>query len=141
MGLYMKISKLLAFAVIAINIFFMNGCWDYVEFDDLVQVNALGIDYNEKTKRVNVTIQHISTEKKSSGGEGASPSSSQGITHAASADSVLEAMAKLQQVIIKKMFFGYLDLIVVNEGASYFIGSWYEHWRSNGIELRISIAL
>jgi spore germination protein KC len=115
----MKHRILTMILIVSILIIPLSGCWDYNEFEQYAPLFSMGIDYNNDTKLITVTIQHLSTEKGSKGEK--TGESTEGAMHSAEGESFLDALIKLQQVVVKKMFFGYVQIIIVNEDAARYI--------------------
>ena len=97
----------------------LSGCWDYEEYEDFIQVEGLGIDYNKESLETRLTFEYTPT-KGQSGKTDSSGSSAQKtqIVHSATDKTLLDAFPKLQQIIYKKLFFGYLKVIVISEEAA-----------------------
>lgn len=97
----------------------LTGCWDYEEYEDMVQVYAIGIDFNNNTQDITLSLQYIPTTKgeQSGGGQGAGSTPNQ-IVHTATDKTFFGALTKLQEVIYKKLFYGYLKIIVIGEDAA-----------------------
>lgn len=107
------------------------GCWDYVEYEDMSQVYGVGIDYNPNTGETTVTIQCIESGKDGGGGNesstgggisGGSKSTMPKVTvHAVSALTIIDAMEKIQEGIDKRLFYGYLEVIVIGKDSAKYI--------------------
>jgi spore germination protein KC len=109
-----KISLLLLFILFSL---FLSGCWDYIEYEEMLQVTALGIDYNQETREITLTVQHLGTTKQTEG-NGSSLSDAKSPVHSATDPTYFGALYKLQQVKTKKIFWGYLRVIVIGEEAA-----------------------
>lgn len=99
----------------------LSGCWDYSEYEGMAQIIATGVDYNKETHETTVTLQYIPTSKagKSKGAESSgSATSKNGIVNSATDKNFYGALSKLQQVIVKKMFYGYMKVFIVGEDAA-----------------------
>lgn len=99
----------------------LSGCWDYVEYEDMIQVTAIGIDFDKESNETTLSVQYIPTTKgqKNQGTEGSgSQSDKKGIVHSATDRTLYEALSKLQQVIFKRLFYGYLKVMVIGEDAA-----------------------
>ena len=116
------IKRMISLILVIVLSIPLSGCWDYSEYDSLAQIIGVGIDFNPQTKETTVTIQYISTSKPEQSSSGSSTtkslSGSQGIVHSASDKTVVGALTKLQQIIIKKFFFGYMKVVVVGKEAA-----------------------
>lgn len=98
----------------------LSGCWDYEEYENLIQVSGIGYDYNKETNEITQTIQYIPTTKGAiSSGPGSSSATQQKqIVHSVKDKTIYESAYKIQQVISKKLFYGYLKVIVISEEAA-----------------------
>lgn len=113
----MKI-KIIILAFILLLPIIQTGCWDYEEYEDMAQVSAVGIDFDKKSGKATFTVQYIPTSKSEKGGTSGGPSKKMDITYAATANTLYEALGKIQQVTFKKLFYGYLKVIVIGEDAA-----------------------
>ena len=116
----MKI-KILLLALLMVFQLFLPGCWDYSEYEALAQVIGIGFDFNNESNEVTVTVQYIPTmksEKSTSEGNSKYSAGIQGIIHSATDKTVYGAFAKLQQVIFKQLFLGYVKVVVFGEEAA-----------------------
>lgn len=114
-------SRGLFLCIIIFVSIFQNGCWDYEEYEDLAQISALGFDYDKKSQEITVTAKYVPiTKGGQTGGTGGSSSSSPNkeIVHIATAKTIYEAIGKLQEVVDKKLFYGYLKEIVFGSDAA-----------------------
>lgn len=96
----------------------MTGCWDYVEYNDLAQIVAIGIDFDNETNNIVLTLQFIPTSRPGKGGGSEEQSQNQGLVHTASDTTLFGALAKLQQVVDKNFFYGYTKILVIGEEAA-----------------------
>lgn len=118
-------KKILMVIILTASLIF-TGCWDYIEYEDMAMVTAMGIDFDIGTKKITVTTEIVETGK--SGGQGQSSGSgrssdkskSVGATIVLSGTDVTisDALAKLQQGSGKRLFFGYQEIIVISEDAA-----------------------
>ncbi len=98
----------------------ISGCWDYTEYENMAQISGLGFDYNVQTQESTVTIQYPLT-KRGKGGSSMPESSAAGIqwvVNSATDKTLIGTFAKLQTVVPKRLFFGYVRNIVVGEEAA-----------------------
>lgn len=94
------------------------GCWDYIEYEQMTQIYALGLDIDIKSNEIRVTAQYIPITK--SLGE-KTAETTKGTVFSATAGTIIEALTKLQQASSNKLFFGYLQVIVISEDAARYI--------------------
>jgi len=110
-----RIALLLILLVLQISI---CGCWDYTEYENIAQVEGIAVDFDNSTKETTMTQQYIvpkSTKKSDSLG---GSSGETGIVYSAKAKTLFDALSKLQQVMIKRIFYGYLKVFILGEEAS-----------------------
>jgi len=112
--------KILLTAFLILFPLVLSGCWDYEEYEDLIQVEGLGIDYDKESREIRLTFEYTPTTTGQTGKTDSSGSSAQKtqIVHSATDETLLDILPKLQQVIYKKIFFGYLKVIVISEEAA-----------------------
>jgi len=97
----------------------LPGCWDYAEYEDFVQIIGMGMDYNNETQEITLTILYQPTEGKSSSQpSSATKSGGQQITHSATDKTFIGAATRLQEVVHKKLFYGYVKTVVISEEAA-----------------------
>jgi spore germination protein KC len=99
-------------------IFSSAGCWDYMEYEQMTQIYALGIDLNAESKVVTVTLQFIQITKSTGGKAG---ETNKGTVFSASGITLMDALTKLQQASPNKLFFGYLQVLVISEDAAKYL--------------------
>lgn len=98
--------------------FLFTGCWDYAEYQQIAQIYALGIDFEKETNDITLTLQYISTSKP----EGGKVSESiTGATYSAKGKTVMDALNKLQEATPGRLFFSYLQVLVLGEDAATYI--------------------
>ncbi|MDP4143778.1 MAG: Ger(x)C family spore germination protein [Bacillota bacterium] len=98
--------------------FFFTSCWDYTEYEQMAQIYSLGIDLDIRTKEVTVTLQFIPITKSS--GE-KSAEINRGTVYSASDATIMGAITKLQQASTNKLFYGYIQVLVIGEDAAKYI--------------------
>ena len=111
----MKKRTALIFLLI-LSLLLLTGCWDYTDYDDLALISAIGIDLDKNTNEVIVTLQNYvpSTVSQQSSGKSIPIS---GAVKAKGA-TFTEALSKIQQARRKKLFYAYLNVVVVGKNAS-----------------------
>lgn len=98
-----------------------SGCWDYTEYEKIARITAVGVDYNKDTKKITLTLQYVSFAEggKSSGKDSSnSGSSSKGVVVSATDKTFYGALSRLQQTIIKKIYYGYLRVFIISEATA-----------------------
>jgi spore germination protein KC len=99
----------------------VSGCWDYTEYENMAQVISSGVDYNKETNEMTVTMQYIPSSRTSKGSgteSSGSVSMKNGIVNSVTDKTFYGAITKLQQVIMKKLFYGYQKVFVIGEDAA-----------------------
>jgi spore germination protein KC len=97
----------------------LSGCWDYTEYENMVQIIAMGVDFNKKSKETTVTIQYLPTTKQKGGSEDSNGSSEKECVVCSATDKTLfGAVSRLREITDKEIFFPYLKVIVVSEEAA-----------------------
>ncbi|OPZ87868.1 MAG: Spore germination protein B3 precursor [Firmicutes bacterium ADurb.Bin419] len=113
------IGRILALALcILLLLVPMTGCWDYVEYNDLAQIIAIGIDFDKETNNIVMSLQFIPTARPGRGSGSEEQSQNNGLVHTASDTTLFGALAKLQQVVDKNFFYGYAKILVIGEEAA-----------------------
>ncbi len=119
---WLPLKKIIGSILIVIPIVLMTGCYDYTEYEEMQLVFGFGIDKGEEDDELIVTVQSSGfkkTDVQSMGGGGSSSGGSPNSSiNKASSKTIMGAIDKLQQIISKELFFGYIKVIVVgNEVA------------------------
>lgn len=112
------IKKIGVVLIAAVLLLTLPGCWDYVEYEEMTQVSAIGVDYDEKTNKITFIVQEIPTVKAGGVNQQIETVEKTGIVHAATGGTIIEALNKIQSIIAKRIFFGYADTIVIGEEAA-----------------------
>lgn len=103
-------KKFILLIVLLTLMSYFAGCWDYTEYNQMTQIYSIGIDYEKESKKVILTLQYIPISK--------SGDTNQGTVYSASDITLIGALTKLQQASPNKLFFGYLQVIVIGEAAA-----------------------
>lgn len=98
--------------------FLFTGCWDYAEYQQISQIYALGIDFEKETNDITVTLQYISTGKAQGGRISESIT---GAAYSAKGNTIMDALNKMQEATSGKLFFSYLQVLVIGEDAAKYI--------------------
>lgn len=110
----MRKKTLLLLLIISLS--FASGCWDYTEYEKLAPVFGIAVDFDKKTGETTVAQQYLIPKGGGKGPEGGGASSTKtGLVYSATAKSLYEAITKLQQVVVERIFYGYLNVYVVGE--------------------------
>ncbi|CQR70257.1 Ger(x)C family spore germination protein [Sporomusa ovata] len=112
-------TRMLLLACTMLVLLVLPGCWDYAEYEDFVQIIGMGMDYNNETQEITLTIVYQPTERKSSSQpDAATKSGVQQIVHSATDKTLIGTVTKLQEVVHKKLFYGYVKTVVIGEEAA-----------------------
>lgn len=105
------------FALLLFFSVFLTGCWDYSEYEDIAQITGMGVDYDEISREITVTILYESAKKGKGGSpeETGAPGGIQWIVHSAADKTMVGAVGKIQEVVNKRLFFGYLKVLIIGE--------------------------
>jgi spore germination protein KC len=96
------------------------GCWDRKEINDVLLVSAIGIDKTNEKVELSVQIvvpkatgggQQSMGGSEGGGGGGTNPT----FVNSATGTTIADAMAKLQEQISRKIFWGQLKVLVIGE--------------------------
>lgn len=114
----MKRKNFVIFLLI-LSLMFSTGCWDYKEFDTLAMVEVLGFDCNSDASEVTVTLRYLipggANSQTGGGGSKSSPTSAVVKATGASLD---DALTEIQQAVGKKLFFGYMQEVILGNSAA-----------------------
>jgi spore germination protein KC len=109
--------------VILLQVFLMivlTGCWDYKEYENLANISAMGIDYDTEKNEYVFTVQELPAVKSGSlgGDPNKEPVNVIGVVHTARSQTLYDALQKMQQIVTRKLFFGYTKVVVIGETAA-----------------------
>lgn len=112
------IKKTLAIVLCILLSASLTSCWDYVEYEGLAQVVAIGIDYDKNTENIILTLQFIPTASSSGSSGSEQQSTKKGLVHSASDTTLYGALSKLQQIVDKNFFYGYFKVLIIGKDAA-----------------------
>ncbi|MEH7306458.1 Ger(x)C family spore germination protein [Neobacillus drentensis] len=102
-----------------LTVFFLAGCWDRREVNDLAIITAAGID-KKTDKTIELTV--LVFVPKSSGGQQMEETSGDGgatqLVRSAEGNTIADAMSKLQQEFSRKLFWGHDDVFIIDKELS-----------------------
>ena len=113
-------QKNIPLIILLILLIFVSGCWDYNEYENLAQVVGIAVDFDNKSRQTTLTDQYlISSGSKVSANSGSGPSSGKsGMIYSATDKTLYDAVLDIQQVVMKKLFYGYLKVFILGEEAA-----------------------
>ncbi|MBT2697213.1 hypothetical protein J7E79_07285 [Bacillus sp. ISL-40] len=98
------------------TLFFLTGCWDRREVNDVAIVLSTGIDYyNENEIELSVEIVIPETMSAAIKEGGGAPGSRTSFVESATGETMAAARSKLQQKIARNLFWGHGSATVVGE--------------------------
>jgi spore germination protein KC len=111
-----KIIKFLPLLVLILSNLFLSGCWDRQELNDLAMVTAAGID---QTSDETIELSVLVYIPKGGGGELGTASSGGGVgtqklVRSATGKTMAEAMAKLQELLPRHIFWGICKVFIID---------------------------
>ncbi len=120
--------------LICSSLFFLTGCWDRTEVNDLALIMATGIDKGKKNK-IELSVQVFIPSPSQSGqqnGMSSGTSSGQTLVRSAEGETIADAMARLQEELTRKIFWGQNEVLIIGEklakeGLSDQIDFWVQH--------------
>ncbi|MFJ7726051.1 Ger(x)C family spore germination protein [Neobacillus sp. NPDC097160] len=120
--------------LLCLTSFFLTGCWDRAEVNDLALILAAGID---KGKKNNIELSaQIYIPGASQGGQqsgmSSGSSSGQSFVRSAEGETIADAMARLQEELTREIFWGQNEVLIIGEklaeeGISDQIDFWMRH--------------
>jgi len=120
MSLQSIIENSLLLLILIVIVVFLSGCWDRQEVNDLALVTAVGFD-KKADEKIELTVlvfipkgggsQQAMDNSSSEGGPQTLIRSAVGIT-------IADAMAKLQEKLPRKIFWGHTDVFIFDEGLA-----------------------
>lgn len=102
-------KKILLLLIILISSFFLTGCINYTELNELLVVTSIGIDYQDD----NYIVYLYTVDSKTDDGS----IEKEYKTLKETASTISEAFTKLYQTSNKKIYLSHLDLLVLSEFA------------------------
>ncbi|MCQ6282570.1 Ger(x)C family spore germination protein [Bacillus sp. EB600] len=120
--------------LICSSLFFLTGCWDRTEVNDLALIMASGIDKGKKNK-IELSVQ-VFIPSPSQGGQqngmSSGTSSGQTLVRSAEGETIADAMARLQEELTRKIFWGQSEVLLIGEklakkGLNDTVDFWVQH--------------
>jgi len=104
-------------------VFFLTGCWDRTEINDLALITGAGIDQkDEKTIELSVLVfipkGTAGGQSGLGGGGGAGGAASQTLVHSAEGSTIADAMSKLQQKLPRHIFWGHSEVFIIHQDVA-----------------------
>jgi spore germination protein KC len=104
--------------ILLVSLIFVSGCWDYTEYENLAQVIGIAVDFDNKSRQTTVTHQYLISESSKATTSSGPSSSKSGIIYSATDKTLYDALSDLQQVVLQKLFYGYLKVFILGEDAA-----------------------
>ncbi|WP_223821027.1 Ger(x)C family spore germination protein [Bacillus sp. S3] len=120
--------------LLCLTSFFLAGCWDRTEVNDLALILASGIDKGKKNN-IELSAQIFIPRAPQGGGQSgmsSGSSSGQSFVRSAEGETVADAMARLQEELTREIFWGQNEVLIIGEtlakeGISDEIDFWMRH--------------
>ena len=96
--------------LILIVLFFITGCWNYNELNELAITTAIGIDKKDNNYEVSILVANA--KNKSSSGES---TNTQNIVYSASGKTLSEAIKNIELKNPRKTYIGHLSSLIISE--------------------------
>ena len=103
------------FLLICLTSIVLTGCWDRTEINDLAFILAAGMDKGKKNNIELSVLIFIPSPQQSGQGSGMSGggSSGQSFVRSAEGETVADAMARLQEALTRKVFWGQNEVLLL----------------------------
>ncbi len=111
-------NKMILLSLLLIFLIFISGCWDYSEYESIAQVIGIAVDFDNKTKQTTTTHQYLFPKSSRGADSSGGASGKMGTVYSATGNTLYEGLSKLQQVVVKRIFYGYLKVLVIGEEAA-----------------------
>ncbi|WP_419887716.1 Ger(x)C family spore germination protein [Neobacillus niacini] len=122
------------FLLISLASMVLTGCWDRTEINDLALILAAGIDKGKNNNIELSVLVFIPRPQQSGQGTEMSSggSSGQSFVRSAEGETIADAMARLQEALTRKIFWGQSEVILIGDklakkGISEQIDFWMRH--------------
>ncbi|MEH7112471.1 Ger(x)C family spore germination protein [Neobacillus niacini] len=122
------------FLLVCLSSMFLTGCWDRTEINDLAFILAAGMDKGKKNNIELSVLIFIPQAQQGGQGSGMSGggSSGQSFVRSAEGETVADAMARLQEALTRKIFWGQNEVLLIGDelakkGISEQIDFWMRH--------------
>jgi len=117
--------RVITFVIVVALICLLAGCWDIKELEDLIFIDAIGIDRDPGGEGPTLTIEHLIPVEGGGGGGGGAiggggggPTTPQAVVHKASGETLTKTLDQLRTMLPGELFFGYVRVIIVGEEAA-----------------------
>ncbi|NGQ94504.1 Ger(x)C family spore germination protein [Brevibacillus sp. SYP-B805] len=115
-----KMSRMLLLLFLCTSVLPIAGCWDRKEINDVLLVSAVGID--KKNDKIEISIQIVvpkatggGQQSISGGGGGGGGGVNPTFVNSATGITIADAIAKLQEQISRKIFWGQMKVLIFGE--------------------------
>lgn len=118
--LFYQILNINIIILFLVQALILTGCWDYTEYEDMVLIDAIGIDIGENENEIALTISYPSTlssmgtTKQESGNKG----KVQDIVFISYGRTIPEAINHMQKMMSREIFLGYASVVVIGQKSA-----------------------
>jgi spore germination protein KC len=110
--------KIILLILLTGSLALVTGCWDYKEYETLALVSVVGFDTDSSARQVTVTVEYLVPGGSVSQAASGSSKANSSTVVKATGFSIDDALTNIQQATGKKLFFGYMEEIVIGEDAA-----------------------
>lgn len=115
---HILLKKMLLFSTLVVPVFFVGGCGDRTEINDLAIVVAAAIDKSDNGQ-VELAIEIVVPKSIGSGqGEGGESGEQATLVRSQKGDNLSDALSKLQVDLSRKIFWGSCKVFIFGEGIA-----------------------
>ena len=101
-------KRLTIILLVAVQVFLLSGCWNYVELDQQINVSGMALDVGREGKRLHLSVEIITVGTGEQSRFESHVLESEGNT-------VFEAIRELMGVASKRLYFGHCKLLIFGE--------------------------
>lgn len=104
-------KKFVLLFIVAVNVFLLTGCWNYVEINGQINVSGIAVDIGRFGKKYHLSAEIITVSSKEKESVSASVVETE-------SDTVFEGIRNLMTITTKKLYFGHCKAFVISEKAA-----------------------
>jgi spore germination protein KC len=109
-------KKVVLFLLLCLNLFFLTGCWDRAELEDITIMTGIGLDMNEENQievTVNFYVPKVISGEAGGGRGGAA--TGEALIRTGVGDTIADAIGNVKLKIPRRIFWGHTKILVINE--------------------------